>query len=270
MKRILVSLLLASQAAIAADINLDNISKSDLENVSNELGANFSHTAVAAPETNGLWGVEVGVVGGKTRSKELEKVIDRNGGDGGDFKNLPHGGLMLRAHFPLELFVEATMIPDIKASDATLTSGTFGVGWNAGGFFGLPLDIAIGFNASRSEFSYDQVINNTSTGNTDVNSTITFKNKTSSLWIGVSKEFFGMLTPYAKYGTFKSDSDVDVSAAGGGTIFAFSNSQKESVDSSGSYFAAGLNFQLALFKIGAEMARTNKVSSLTGKLSLDF
>jgi hypothetical protein len=269
MKWILFLLLISTQA-FAADINLDNISKSDLEKVSNEIGANFSHTAVAAPETNGLWGVEVGVIGGTTRSKHLEKVINNNGGDGKDFKNLPHGGLMLRAHFPLELFVEATMIPTIKASDAELKSSSLGLGWNAGGYFGLPLDVAIGFNASSSEFSYDQVINNNSTGNTDVNSNITFKNKTQTLWIGVSKEFLGMLTPYAKIGTFKSESDIDVDAAGGGTIFAFSSSQKENVETSGSYMAAGLNFQLALFKIGAEMAKTNKVSSLTGKLSLDF
>ncbi|MFY7994454.1 MAG: hypothetical protein ACOVP4_14245 [Bacteriovoracaceae bacterium] len=269
MKRILFLLLISSQA-FAADINLDNISKSDLENVSNELGANFSHTAVSAPETNGLWGIEVGVVGGKTRSEELEKVIDRNGGDGDDFKNLPHGGLMARAHFPLDLFLEATMIPTVKASDAELKSSTLGFGWNAGGFFGLPLDLAVGINASSSEFSYDQVINNSTTSGLDVNSNITFKNKTQSLWVGVSKEFLGMLTPYAKFGTFKSESDIDVDAAGGGTIFAFSSSQKENVETSGGYFAAGLNFQLALFKIGAEMARANKVSSLTGKLSLDF
>ncbi len=225
---------------------------------------------MAAPETNGVWGFEVGLVGGTTKSEHLEKVINNNGGDGKDFKSLPHGGLMARAHFPFEIFVEATMIPTIKASDAEIQSGTFGLGWNAGGFFELPVDVAVGFNASSSEFSYDQVINNTSTGNTDVNSEISFKNKTSSLWIGVSKTFLGMLTPYAKFGTFSTESDIDVKAAGGGTIFAFSSAQKETVDSSGGYLAAGLNFQLALFKIGAEYAKTNDVSSMTGKLSLDF
>ncbi len=263
-------LTLISTSAIAADINLDNITKSDLKDVSNEMGANFSHTAVSAPETNGLWGVEVGLVGGATRSKDLEKVINRNGGDGKDFKNLPHGGLMVRAHFPLELFVEITAIPTIKASDAEIRSSSIGIGWNAGGYFGLPLDLAVGFNGSSSNFEYDQVINNSSTSGTDVNSTINFKSKTSSLWIGVSKEFLGMLTPYLKVGTFHVSSDIDVSAAGGGTIFAFTNSQKQSVSNDGTYGALGLNFQLALFKIGAEVARSNGVASTTTKLSLDF
>jgi len=255
-------LALMSSSVFAADINLSNISKNDLKDISNELGANFAHTVVAAPETNGLWGVEVGVVGGTTKSDNLKKVINRNGGDGNDFDTLPHGGLFARGHFPLELFLELSMIPEVKASDAELSSGSLGVGWNFGEFFTLPFDLAIGYNMSKSNFEYKQLING-------FDSKVEFKNKTDVFWLGISEEFLGLLTPYAKIGTFSTKSDVDVTS-NGGTIFGYTAAQKDSVSSSGAYYAVGLNFQLTVIRLGIEAAKTNDVSSLTGKLALAF
>ena len=46
-----------SFSEFAADPQFADISKKDVENVSKEFGTNFAHTAVAAPETDGLWSV---------------------------------------------------------------------------------------------------------------------------------------------------------------------------------------------------------------------
>jgi hypothetical protein len=101
MKKILVLILvLGTTGALAQTPNIDNISRSDLEKIGNEFAVNFSHTAVAAPETNGLWGIEVGLIAGQTGSPGLKNVVDNNNGNGDNFSNIYHAGLMARAHFP--------------------------------------------------------------------------------------------------------------------------------------------------------------------------
>lgn len=257
-----------SLSAIADAPQIDQISKSDLRKVGNEFAANFSHTAVAAPETEGIWGVEVGLIAGITKSPKFSDVVDQAGGTGSDFKNIYTAGLMARAHFPYNLFVEATALPSRDISDVTVKNGTLGLGWNAGASFGLPLDLAVGVDVSNSTVQFDQVINNTSTGNTDVNSQINLKSKTRVLWVGISKKFL-FLTPYAKVGAYRSESDVTVDATTG-TIFGFSNSQSESVSTTGSYAAVGANLQFFLFRLGIEGSTSASVQRVAAKLSLAF
>lgn len=246
---------------------LDDLSKDDLEKVSNEIAVNFSHTAVAAPSTSGLWGVEVGLIAGTTASPKLKDLVDDAGEDGSDFKRLPHAGLMARAHFPLDLFVEMTFIPSVESSDLELSNRTFAVGWNFGGFFNWPVDLAIGAQMSNSKLEFDQVLNNASTGNTDVDTTVKFDSKTTTFWLGASKTF-AIVTPYVKLGVFKSESDVEVS--GTGDIFDFSSNQKESVSSSGGFGALGVNVNLLIVRLGLEASRAAEVGRVSGKLSFSF
>jgi len=271
MKKFMLPLLaVLTVPAFAADLELDNLSKSDLEKVGNEFAVNFSHTAVAAPETDGLWGIEVGVVAGSTGSPKLKDVVNDAGADGSDFKTLYHAGVMARAHVPYDIFVEVSLLPEREISDVEVKSRSLGIGWNAGAFFGLPLDLAIGANVSASEVSFGQTINNSSTGNTDVDSDISLDSKTRVLWVGASKTFL-FATPYVKVGTAHTESEIDVDTNGGnGTIFAFTNKQKEDVETNGGFFVAGVNLQLAFFKFGLEVGQTNAVRRASGKISFDF
>ena len=94
MKKALACLVaISSLTAFAAGPQLDNLSKADVDKVGNEFAANFAHTTVSAPETEGLWGIEVGIVGGVTGSPNLKKIINKSGGEGSDFKNIYHAGL---------------------------------------------------------------------------------------------------------------------------------------------------------------------------------
>jgi hypothetical protein len=257
---VLATTALISTAALADDLQFDNLSKSDVENVSREFGANFSHTGVSAPETNGIWGIEVGVIAGQSSTPELKDVVDASGGNGSDFKNLYHAGAMVRAHFPLDLFAEVSILPEQEISDAKIKNSTFEVGWNAGGFFNLPLDLAVGYNMANSELSFKQEANGSVPA-----SNIDLSGKTNILWVGVSKTFL-FITPYFKVGTVKSDADLKATAQ----IFQYTADQKEEVSNDGSYLALGANLQFAFFKLGVEGSKIMDVSRASAKISLDF
>ena len=246
-----------SFSAFANGPQFDNLSKSDIENISKEFGANFAHTGVSAPETDGLWGVEVGLAAGKTASPKLADIIDENGGDGSDFESVYHAGLQARVHAPFDIFAEITMLPERDISDVTIKSNSFELGWNAGAFFGLPLDLALGLNRSSSEISFSQT--------QPVNSDISLENKTTMMWLGVSKTFL-FITPYVKFGTAKAESDFASTAS----IFTYTSDLKESVENSGSYLALGANLQFFFMKLGAEASTIMGVKRVSGKLSFDF
>lgn len=266
MKKQLTSVLLfSSLTAFAAEPTLEFASKSQVEKVGKEFAANFSHTVVSSSETDGLWGVEVGLIGGTTSSPQLKKTVDASGGDGGDFKSLYNAALFTRVHVPFEIFVEASMLPEQEFSDVKMKNTTFGLGWNAGRYFNLPLDIALGANFGGADASYKQEVD---VGGTPTDSKISLKTKSQVYYVGVSKNFL-FVTPYAKLGVAKTEADFNVDVAGG-TIFQYSGAQKESVSSSGSYFAAGLNFQVLVMRLGVEYAQTVGVSQMMGKFSLSF
>lgn len=271
MKKLLAfGMTLMTSGAFAAAIELpDTLTKKQIEDVSNEFAINLSHTTVAAPETEGLWGVEVGLVAGQTGSPELSDLIDEAGEDGDDFKKVYHAGIFARAHFPFDLFLELSLLPEREISDITIKNTTYGLGWNAGEFFNLPLDVAIGANFSDSEITYEQEINNASTGNVPVDADVNFDASTRVYYVGVSKNF-AFFTPYLKVGTASMEADVDVNASGNnGTIFASGN-QKESTETSGSYYAVGANLQFLLLRFGVEASKTIDVGRVSGKLSIAF
>lgn len=265
----IVALFSVSSALYAAAPEFDNITKSDLEKVGNEFAMTFSHTTVSAPETEGLWGIEVGVLGGQSATPNLKRVVDASGGEGADFKNLYHAGAFARVHLPLDFFLEGSYLPQVTISDVDVNNRTLGAGWNAGGFFNLPLDLAVGVSMSQSDLKYNQILNNASTLNTDVNSTVKLNSSSQLYWVGVSKRF-GFFTPYVKYGQAHSESDVKLKASIG-SIFAFDpQSQSETVSKDGSYLAAGANFSLFFFRLGAEYSEIADVRRATAKLSVDF
>ncbi|MFL5784818.1 MAG: DUF6588 family protein [Bacteriovoracaceae bacterium] len=268
MKKFLFPLLaMLAVPAFGADIDIGDItSKKQIEQVSNEFAVNFSHTAVAAPETDGLWGIEVGVVGGSTGTPKLKDLVNEAGGDGSDFKSTYHAAMMARAHFPLGFFVEVTALPQRKISDVDVASRSLGLGWNLGEFTKLPFDLAVGANFSSDEVSFKQDISN-STGSGAAK--ISVDSKTRVLWTGVSKTFM-FFTPYAKIGVAHTESKADVDANGTVTVFTYSGKQSEKVSTDGGYLALGANLQFAFLKLGFEFSQTNTVKRASGKISLDF
>lgn len=261
-KYLVLGTLLLSTSVFSDTPQFDDLSKSDVENIAREFSGNFAHTGVSAPETDGAWGIEVGAFGGRASSPELADTIDDSGGKGSDFENLYHAGAMARAHFPFDLFAELTALPEKEIADVTVKNSTFELGWNAGAFFGLPLDLAVGLNWAKSEISFTQE----PTPSIPAESKISLESKTRILWVGVGKTF-GFVSPYLKLGTVKSESDVDSSLTG---VFEDASKRSQSVENSGGYFAAGANLQFFFFKLGAEISQVMKVKKATAKISFDF
>ena len=262
MKKFMFPLLaVLAMPAFAADIEFQALTKKQVKDVTTEFSANFAHTVVAASETNGLWGVEVGLVGGQTGSPELKDAVNDAGGDGSDFKSLYHAAAIGRVHLPFDLFAEMSLLPEREISGVKVSSKSLGLGWNVGGFLGLPLDVAVGAEGSSAALSFKQDIGGQE-GKVSIDS------MTRVLYVGVSKTFL-FVTPYAKIGTARQESDIDVKG-GNGTIFGFTPRQKESADNSGGYLVLGANLQLAFFKLGMEWSQIMEVRRATAKISIDI
>ncbi len=247
-------------SAYSADIQLRDITSQQVNDLTKEFGVNFSHTAIAAPETDGLWGVEVGIAGGTTQSPNFSDIVDASGGKGSELKNLFNVGGIARIHVPFEIFVEATLLPEQKVSDIKLHSSSYAIGWNFGRVIGLPLDLAAGYNYGSGELSFHQDAQGIEPA-ADVKLTA----NTSVYWLGISKSFW-IFTPYFKLGTSNISGNLDASI----DIYDYTNEKKQSTDSSGSYFAGGINLELGIFKVGIESSKTQDVKRVSGKLSLDF
>lgn len=258
MKFLLVLSLFVSLPAFSQQ--LDNLTKQDVEDVTEEFGANFAHTVVAAPETNGGWGVEIGVAAGITPSPKFKGVIEDSGGDGKDFKNIYHAGAFARVHIPFDLFAELSILPEQEFSDVKIKNQSFGGGWNVGGFFNWPVDVAIGFGQSTGEVNFTQAASGPVSA-----ADVTFETKTTLYYVGLSKTFF-IVTPYVKAGVASIDGDLSAT----GDIFSIPAARSESASLSGGYLAAGLNVNLLFLKVGAEYSKVLDVSRTSVKLSLDF
>lgn len=263
MKKFILPLALLISLPAFSQVQISDLSKDDVEDVTNEFGGNFAHTVVAAPETNGMWGIEVGVVAGQTKSPNFSDVVDASGGDGKDFENAFHAGAFARAHFPYDLFAEVSFLPEQEFDDVKVKSHSFSVGWNAGAFFSLPLDLAVGIDRGNGEVNFHQ---DEDLSTTTPEADIKFETTTTVMWVGVSKEFW-FVTPYAKVGTSKIEGELNAAA---GVLGYNLGKASDSVDLSGTFMAVGANFELGILKLGVEASQIIDTRRASAKLSLDF
>lgn len=257
-KCLALALLLLGNTALADGPAFDDLTQSEVDDVSKEFAANFSHTTVSAPETDGLWGVEVGLAGGRTKSPDLKKVVDDAGEDGSDFENIYHAGLVARAHFPLDFYAELSLLPEREIAGVTIKNTSIGGGWNVGGFFGLPIDVALGFGVSNSTISFVQ-------DNPVPDTKVELNSKTRIVYVGVSKKFL-FFTPYLKIGRASHESDLEANAQ----IFNTVNTLSLDSDATGGYLAVGANLQFLIMRFGVEASKIMEESRVSAKLSIAF
>ena len=266
---------IVSTSVQAAKPKLNNVSKGELDAILEEFAANFVHTSVSPAKSLGaVWGVEVGVVAGITETPELEKLVKKADANT-TVDKIPHAGALLAGSVPYGIGFEINMFPEKTFSGIKIKNTGGALKWTVSDVFfsSLPIDVAVKAHYSKSTLSYSQTINNSSTANTDVDSTITVENKIKGANITVSGDIL-IFQPFVGFGFAESDGKVGVTASGTATIFDQSitatNSQSASSKPSSAHLFAGLQFDLWLVNIAAEYTQVFGAKRYSAKFSFHF
>lgn len=257
---------------------LSNITAGDFDKIVEEFSANFNYTSVTpASSLGGLWGFEIGVVGGMTKAPELYRLV-KNADPNTKFKDkLPHGGALLRVGLPLGLTAEAVIFPNTTISRLKMKQYGGAVQWTVTDVFftDLPVTIAAKGYYTQTGLEYSQNVTERTT-NTTVAATIDFEDSIYGAQAFVSKKFL-VFEPYLGFGFAKANGELDVRAnitsiAPQFAIFAagFGNGRSASSNPSTSVLTAGLDVKLLFIALGAEFQRSFGKSSYTGRLSFRF
>lgn len=246
--------------ARAQDFSFQNLSDEDFKKISRDLSADFMHTSVSGASTLGdLFGFEVGVVGGQTSTKEVDKYA-KQGDPSASADTLPHGELIGMLSVPLALTVEMGLVPKVGNDSFKFSSYSLGAKWTPSElFFDWPVSLALKTQVTKVDATFKDTINS-------VNTTFDYKNTMFGATVLVSKNF-AIFEPYAGFGWMRASSDMSVS--GSSTVFTGAR-QSASVSPSSTLFLVGTEVKLLMVKLGVEYTKAFDTSRFTGKLSFFF
>lgn len=267
MVRIMIlALSLISLNTQAGALLFENINEQQFKDMSKEFAANFVHTAVTPPQSLGdIWGVEVGVVFGATKSDATNKVVTSIDPDT-KIEAIPHAGLMAQVSIPYGISFEGTMFPETETDDIKIS--TFSL---AGKFtltqelIKIPLvDIATRFHLSSSEASSKTTDD---VSNVPVDSEVKFESSSWGINLSAGLNLF-ILKPYVGIGYVSTDTELSVESSTG-TIFdsSFTSGKSASEKHSGAHYFIGTELDLLFLHLGVEYAKVMDITKVTGKFS---
>ncbi len=271
MKKLLLSGLMISAPLYAGDIQLDDLTQQDVDNISEEFSANFVHTTVSGAKPLGsVFGFEVGVIGKVSDAPKLGELVKEQSSSA-DISSVYDAGLMAQVSVPFGITGELVYLPEMSLADIKASRTSLGLKWTlSDSILPIPfMNVALRAHYSMAELKYADVINNTSTGNLDVNSEIGVETSSYGANVTVSFDLLA-LEPYAGIGYVSSDTDINVNASGGTSIFNFTSAQSASSSSSGLHYFVGAQANLLFFKLGAEYSNVYGVDRVAGKISFGF
>jgi hypothetical protein len=277
-RRIAQALVLAAALSPALshadEIKLVDLTGAETDNVIRELSANFAYSSqTPASSLGGLWGFELGLVGGITKTPEIRDLV-RSRADA-NFKQdkFPHAGVLGRVGAPFGLTGEVVILPKIKASDVELSQYGGAVQWTVTDVFfkNLPVNVAVKGYVSKTSLSFKQVVRNANVPASTVNGKISFDNTNLGGQLLVSKRL-SVFEPYVGVGFSKANGELSVTTDDinfMGTIFTTGATRAKSKPSS-AQLMAGLDVRLLFISLGAEYQRSFGTDSLSGRLSFRF
>lgn len=259
----------------SASLSLNDLTLADYDKIVKEFSANFAYTSVTpASSLGGLWGFEFGVVGGFTKSPELLTLVKRSSASYDEDK-LPHGGGLLRIGAPLGITAEALVFPKMKISDLNIGQYGGAAMWTITDVFfsDLPVTVAAKGFFTKVNMDYSQRLNNSTTGNVDIDAKIEYENSLYGAQLLISRKLL-VFEPYLGIGYVKSTGDISVLASNpNASLFpGLPASAGNKVRSSPSSLQAmaGLDIRLLFLTLGAEYQKSFGTSSATGRLSFRF
>ncbi|MGE4131183.1 MAG: DUF6588 family protein [Bdellovibrionales bacterium] len=265
MKRILIIIAMAtlSLEALGQDFTLQNLSESDYKNFVKDASANFNHTSVSPASSLGsIFGFEVGLVGGITKTKNIDKLVKAQDSSA-SAEQLPHGEIIGLLTVPFGITGELGFVPKVGSDDFKFQSYTIGVKWTPTDFLlELPLSLAIRGHYTKSKAEMKQTISNVPTS-------FDYEQTGTSIGLVASKNFV-IVEPYIGINLVNGKGDMTVT--GSTTVFnsSFTSSQSASASVSGTSIQVGAELKLLIFKLGLEYANVLSADQYSAKLALYF
>lgn len=254
----------------AQNLRFDQVTQSDFDAITREFSGNFAHSTVSGASTLGeIFGFEIALIGTYTKTPEIERFVKRVDSSQ-SVANLYNAVLSGQLTVPFGLTAEASFFPAIGSDTYKFSNLALGLKWTmTQDLLELPLDIALKLNYTSTNLSFKQTINNSSTGNVPVESTLNLKNGILAYGVFVSKTL-AMIEPYIGFCYLSTRADLSVSGAG--TIFdsSFTSGQSASSSPTGTLLTVGADLTLGFAKIGAEYASVYGTSRYLAKLGVSF
>ncbi|MEQ1665387.1 MAG: DUF6588 family protein, partial [Bdellovibrionales bacterium] len=160
---------------------------------------------------------------------------------------------------PLGFKFELLMLPKKDLQSVNYAYHSFAVQWTFTKILPLPVDMALKLHSSNTDLNYYQDISG-------INSKIEVAEKVTGLSLLVSQKLT-IFEPYAGVGIVKSKGDVNI--IGTNTFFTFP-AQNGSADYNGRQIFLGMNLNLFMLKIGAEVGKINDSKKASLKVSFAF
>lgn len=250
-------------SAFAEGFAFQNLNQGDLKNVIKDISANFNHTSVSGASPLGdIFGIEIGVVGGLTKSPELDKYAKAADPNSKDIDQIPHAALLGVISVPLAFTFEMGLIPKVGGEDFKFSSYSLAAKWTPSElFFDWPVALAAKVHFSKTDLNVKDTVNNVKTD-------MDFKDNMMGATVLVSKSF-AVFEPYFGLGIVNADAEL----SGSGTAvfnpaYTASNSASEKVSTT--TWMVGAEAKLLVVRFGLEYANLFDTSRITGKFSFYF
>ncbi len=261
------------QVAYAGIINIDGIDQKELDNMTKEFSANFTHSSVSPASALGKYfGIEVGATAGATKTPEMDRLVKEQDSSA-SLSAIGHAGILTRISIPFGFLLESSYFPEKSFGDVTIKNSSFAIIWSPTAMMDMKIPAALAFKAhtGKSELFFKQNISNTSTADVTVESKIIFETIVSGGSMILSFDFL-IIEPYMGIGYLTARGQLDVEATGSATIFNQTLTTGQSMKSkltSGHLF---LGAQLSVFfgRLGFEYNNAFGSNRYTAKLSLAF
>lgn len=261
--------LLAPHFAQAAGPGFNNLSQDDFDKAIRELSANSSYHSVTGAGTLGsIFGFEVALVGGLSNTPDINaysKQVDASA----DISRLPHAALLLGASVPLGFTGELLFFPESSFSSVKYQQFGASVKWTATDLLVLPFNLAVRGFMTSNKMSFNQVLQNSSTGNVPTDVTVTQDNSQIGVQLLASPNL-PFVEPYVGIGTIKANGKLAVSGTTTGTIFGFTSAQSAESSPVSTQLLVGVNVNLLIVNLGLEWSRAFERDSYNLKLGLRF
>lgn len=250
--------------AHSATPGFNDLSKEDLDAISEEFSANFVHRAVSPASTLGdVFGFEIGLVGGIAKTPQIEEISLRENPDDEPIDKLIHAGLLGAISLPKGITGELVILPEQEFDDISISNLSMGLKWTFSEVISIPVvDLAVKGHFSSSEMTYDDTVDGAET-------TVTLDNSTKGIQLLGSKKIF-IVEPFIGLGYISRDTDLQ--ASGTAQIFnqTFTANQSGSADGSSSQFLVGAQLDLGFLHMAAQYENVFSTDVISGKLSLAF